>query len=326
MVPEGIEESENYGWCRYLCEKKSEIIVQCPICQQKSIIYKINIDKSNGENHLHFAINCICGNSFYKVAPDNYIVNTSEFDSIKSTGVSPVSTCSENLKNKNEYYLLKLLALPASSSLDQITETYDIFRKKWNPNNFINDPDRYFEAQKVYNDAEIMYKAMLEHRSVKNIENYSNVNLDSAQANYPMLFLGKSGDRIEVRCGKCSKDSWIKVASAIQTPQGFQFVGEGECTCGNKFNCTEYDGNIAEIPTHGGLVTVAFLLGFGIVGGLCLGSYFRTKREISKGDYIAAVKSSANTRQNALFIIWTSVTALLAIVIFIYFKMQGAKY
>jgi len=80
-------------------------------------------------------------------------------------------------------------------------------------------------------------------------------------------------------------------------------------------NCNK---SINEIPTHGGLVTLATILGFGVLGGLCLGSYTRTKRLIQKGDYDEALIASKATYVNSLIVIVGVSAIIIGFILFIF--------
>jgi len=57
------------------------------------------------------------------------------------------------------------------------------------------------------------------------------------------------------------------------------------------------------IPTHGGLAAIAFIMGFGVLGGIALGSHFKTKKLIANGDYDAALQASSTTFMSSMLII-----------------------
>jgi len=84
---------------------------------------------------------------------------------------------------------------------------------------------------------------------------------------------------------------------------------------------TQQIRNINDIPTHGGLVTIAFLMGFGVFGGMALGSYVATKAHIKKGNYDKALNGSKNT---FMISIGTIITVVIVIVMCVaYIKSQS---
>jgi len=54
--------------------------------------------------------------------------------------------------------LFTMLNIPVTTPMQEIISTYNAFNDKWNPNNFINDPDKYFEAKKIISQINTAYK------------------------------------------------------------------------------------------------------------------------------------------------------------------------
>ena len=77
----------------------------------------------------------------------------------------------------------------------------------------------------------------------------------------------------------------------------------------------DLNNGIHEIPTHGGLAALAFIMGCGVLGGVALGSHFRTKKLIANGDYDAALKASSTTFMSSMLII-VGIPILAVIIIF----------
>ena len=75
------------------------------------------------------------------------------------------------------------------------------------------------------------------------------------------------------------------------------------------------NNGIHEIPTHGGLATLAFIMGFGVLGGIALGSHIKTKKLIANGDYDAALQASSTTFMSSMLII-VGMPILAVIIIF----------
>jgi len=94
-------------------------------------------------------------------------------------------------------------------------------------------------------------------------------------------------------------------------------TAESELPRVDVLNSRNNNNRIHEIPTHGGLVALASILGFGILGGLCLGSYARTKRLIQEGDFDGALKASNTTYVNSIIVIVGISVIIIGFIVFI---------
>jgi hypothetical protein len=212
--------------------------------------------------------------------------------------------------------LCSMLSIPISTPYQEVIDEVRIFRDKWNPEQYVNDPDKYFEAQKVVRRIEDAFTSWRSATGVGSVESKN----DSLNAT---ALDSMSEDAFVVaKCLKCGRSVKAKPSLVTIEYDGHLTFNQGGCPCGNTLyfmvndalpkNC---DSRLYEIPTHGALAALAFVIGFGILGAMALGSYGRTKRLIKEGDYDAALKSSSHTFWSSMMII-IGVPILAAIIIF----------
>ena len=131
-----------------------------------------------------------------------------------------------------------------------------------------------------------------------------------------------SGEYLSVKCLKCGKYTTTEESQITKEYDGHATFNEGGCSCGNDIHFMVSDScsvnasrSCSEIPTHGGLASLAFIMGFGVLGGVVLGSHLKTKKLIAKGEYDAALQASSTTFWGAMMII-VGMPILAVIIIF----------
>ena len=174
-----------------------------------------------------------------------------------------------------------------------------------------NDVDKsLIKSSNEYSKGFSTHDLSNDHSGSKGLDNDLVTKKDS------LIVVGDDVDGIDVECSKCSNHTRLKKDHMSYLTTGYDLGSAFVCPCGNSYDVASFklqsNDKIYSIPTHGGLVALACVLGAGLLGGFALGSYFGTKDLIAKGDYDAALKSSNHTFWCSVFtIVVVPLTALL---------------
>ena len=120
------------------------------------------------------------------------------------------------------------------------------------------------------------------------------------------------------QCPKCKSVTFTSIldSNSLGTISANALKTKSSNVNGRTPGCSDNVGkNCSAIPTHGGLAALAFIMGCGVLGGIALGSHFRTKKLIANGEYDDALKASSTTFVSSMLII-VGIPILAVIIIF----------